>query len=215
MGTFITAFVRAWIGSEEYHEAWDKRSRTWSFPIRFWGRLTFAGAGLCFFLWQQITSSPGGSDTFAPLVLASTVSQAAGPCFYLLYHGTARFFLTRHYLEALARGRMYFTLKSALCILLMTVLSVLAASGSLGFHWYVQLFVFLLTVPVACFFVLLPALNWVGVRLIGFPKAVLEQEKQEAAKPGHASRDGHMSARSIMGRPKHFWSEDRPPIAPS
>ena len=194
MGTFITAFVRAWIGSEEYHEAWYKRSRTWSFPIRFWGRLTIAAAGLCFFLWQHITYAPHGweSDTFAILVLAITVSQAAGPGFYLLYQGTARFFLTRHYLEALARGRMYLTLKSALCILLMTVLSVLAASGSLGPHWYVQLFVFLLTVPVACFFVLLPALNWVGVRLIGFPKAVLEQQKQEAAKPGHASGDSHV-----------------------
>jgi len=193
MGTFITVFVRTWIGSEEYHEAWYKRSRTWSFPIRFWGRLTIAAAGLCFFLWQQITYAPHGwgSDTFATLVLAITVSQAAGPCFYLLYQGTTRFFLTRHYLEALARGRMYFTLKSALCILLTTVLSVLAASGLLGPHWYVKLFVFLLTVPVACFFVLLPALNWVGVRLIGFPKAVHEQEKQEAAKPGHAtgSRD--------------------------
>ena len=157
MGTFITTFVRAWIGSEEYHEAWYKRSRTWSFPIRFWGRLTIAAAGLCFFLWQQITSSPHGwgSDTFATLVLAITVSQAAGPCFYLLYHWTVRFFLTRHYLEVLAQGRVYFTLKSALCILLMTVLSVLAASGSLGPHWYVKLLVFLLTVPVACFFIFL------------------------------------------------------------
>jgi hypothetical protein len=191
MDTFITAFIRAWIGSTEYHEAWYKRSRTWSFPIRFWGRLTIAAAGLCFFLWQQITHSPQGSDTFATLVLAITVSQAAGPCFYLLYQWTVRFFLTRHYLEALAWGRMYLTLKSALCILLMTVLSVLAASGGLGTRWYMKLFVFLLTVPVACFFVFLPALNWVGVRLIGFPKAVLEQEKQEAAKPGHAtgSRD--------------------------
>ena len=189
MGTFITAFVRAWIGSEEYHEAWYKRSRTWSSPIRFWGRLTIAAAGLCFFLWQQITYSPHpwGSDMFATLVLAITVSQAAGPCFYLLYQWTVRFFLTRHYLEALARGRMYFTLKSALWILLMTVLSVLAASGALGTHWYVKLFIFLLTVPVTCFFVFLPALNWVGVRLIGFPKAVLEQQKQEAARPGQAT----------------------------
>src|SRR5262249_11483996 len=147
-------------------------------------RLTIAGAGLCFFLWQQITYSPHGwgEDTFATLVLAITVSQATGPGFYLLYHWTVRFFLTRHYLEALARGRIYLTLKSVLCILLVTVLSVLAASGLLGHHWYVKLFVFLLTVPVACFFVLLPALNWVGVRLIGFPKAILEQEKQEATK---------------------------------
>jgi hypothetical protein len=189
MGAFITVFVRAWIGSEEYHEAWYKRSRTWSFPIRFWGRLTLAAAGLCFFLWQQITYSihGWGSDTFATLVLAITVSQAAGPGLYLLYQGMARFFLTRHYLETLARGRMYFTLKSALCILLMTVLSVLAASGLLGPHWYVQLFVFLLTVPVACFFVLLPALNWVRVRLVGFPKAVLEQQTQEAARPKHTT----------------------------
>jgi hypothetical protein len=187
MGTFITAFVRAWIGSEEYHEAWYKRSRTWSFPIRFWGRLTLAAAGLCFFLWQQITYFPHGwgSDTFATLVLTITVSQAAGPCFYLLYQLTVRFLLTRHYLEALGRGRMYFTLKSALCILLMTVLSVLAASGALGTRWYMKLFVFLLTVPVACFFVLLPALNWVGVRLIGFPKTVLEQQTQEAARKEH------------------------------
>jgi len=189
MGTFITTFVRAWIGSEEYHEAWYKRSRTWSFPIRFWGRLTIAAAGLCFFLWQQITYSPHGwgSDTFATLVLAITVSQAAGPYFYLLYQWTVRFFLTRHYLEVLAQGKVYFTLKSALCILLMTVLSVLAASGGLGTRWYMKPFVFLLTVPVACFFVFLPALNWVRVRLIGFPKAVLEQETQEAAKPGHAT----------------------------
>jgi len=181
MGTFISSFVRAWIGSEEYHEAWHKRSRTWSFPIRFWGRTIIAAAGLCFFLWQQIIHSSlwWESDTFATLVLAVTVSQAAGPCFYLLYQWTVRFFLTRHYLETLAQGRIYFTLKSVLYILLTTVLSVLAAFGLLGTRWYENLFVFLLTVPVACFFVLLPALNWVGVRLIGFPKAVLEQKKTE------------------------------------
>jgi hypothetical protein len=71
MGTFITTFVRAWIGSEEYHEAWYKRSRTWSFPIRFWGRLTMAAAGLCFFLWQQITSSPHGRGQICLLLWCS------------------------------------------------------------------------------------------------------------------------------------------------
>jgi hypothetical protein len=77
-----------------------------------------------------------------------------------------------------------------------------------------KLFVFLLTVPVACFFVILPALNWVGVRLIGFPKAVLEQEKQEAAKPGHASRDGRVCTER-HGETKTLLARGSPPIAPS
>lgn len=175
---FLTSFLRAWFGGEEYHDAWHKQSRTWSFPLRFWGRLIIASAGLCFFMWQQIIepSQGWGSDTFAMLVLGLTASQAAGPFVYLLFKGTARFFLTEHYLETLREGRFYVTVKSTLCILLMTFLSVLAVYGVLGTRWYVKLFVFSLTVPVACFWVFLPALNWVGVRWNGFLKEIRENK---------------------------------------
>jgi hypothetical protein len=147
MGIFSLSFLRAWFGSEEYHEARHKRARTWSFPIRFWGRLIIAALGLCFFLWQQITepSQWWGSDTFATLVLSITALQAAGPFFYLLSKFTLKFFLTEHYREALGAGKVYFTLKSALCILLTTVLSVLVAYGLLGSRWYVKLVAFLLS----------------------------------------------------------------------
>jgi hypothetical protein len=175
MGTFFFYFLPACFGSEEYHEAWHKRARTWSFPMRFWGRLIIAALGLCFFLWQQITEPAQwwGSDTFATVVLCITTLQAAGPLFYLLFKFTLKFFLTKHYCEALEAGNVYFTLKSALCILLTTIFSVLAAYGFLGTRWYVKLFAFFLTFPVAWFLVIFPVLNWAGVRWVGFPKAIL------------------------------------------
>ncbi len=179
MGTFFLSFLQAWFGSEEYHEAWHKRARTRSFLIRFWGRLIIAALGLCFFLWQQITepSQWWGSDTFAILVLGITALQAAGPFFYLLSKFTLKFFLTKHYREALGAGKFYFTLKSALCVLFTTVLSVLTAYGFLGTRWYVKLVAFLLTFPVAWFLVFLPALNWVGVHWFGFPKTTLKRKR--------------------------------------
>jgi len=183
MGTFLTYFLRAWIGIREYQEASHIRPQTSTFTLRFWGRLLIAAAGFCFFLWQQIVEPPTwwGSDTFATLLLGITVSQAAGPLFCLLFKCTTKFFLTKHYLEALGKGEFYFTLKSAICIPLMALLSILAAYGFLGTHWYVKLFVFLLTVPAAWFFVFIPALNWAGVRWIGFPKTIVEKGKQKTA----------------------------------
>jgi hypothetical protein len=92
-----------------------------------------------------------------------------------------QFFLTSDYRAALGKGKWYFTRKSALSILLMTMLSVLAASGVLGTGWYVKPVVFLLTMPVALFFIIIPALNWAGVHWIGFPRAILTKEKQPSA----------------------------------
>ena len=168
--TLFTSFLRAWVGGEEYHDAWHNQSRTRSFLLKFWGRLIIAAAGLCFFLWQQLVepSQWWGSDTSATLLLALTASQAAGPFVYLLSKGTARLFLTKHYLETLREGRFYVTTKSTVGILLMTTLSVLAVYGSLGTRWYMKPLVFVLSVPVAWFWVLLPALNWAGVRWSGF-----------------------------------------------
>jgi hypothetical protein len=186
MGTFFLHFLPAYFGSEEYHEAWHRRARMWSFPVRFWGRLIIAALGLCFFLWQQITEPRvwWGSDAFATLVLCITALQAGGPLFYLLFKFTLKFFFTKRYHEALGAGNVYFTLRSALCILLATILSVLAAYGFLGTRWYVKPFVFLLTFPVAWFLVILPVLNWAGVRWIGFPKAILTGRNQQ---PGQSS----------------------------
>jgi hypothetical protein len=168
----FTSFLRAWFGEEEYQKAWHTRSRTWSFLLRFWGRLALASAGLCFFLWQQRVepSRWWGSDGFGMVVLALTASQAAGPGFYLLFHVTRRVFLTEHYLETLQEGRFYVTMKSALCLVLMTILSILAVSGVLGSRWYIKPLVFLLTVPVACFWVFFPALNRAAGRVRGLPK---------------------------------------------
>src|SRR6266699_5099706 len=168
--TVLTSLLRAWFGEEEYHDAWHKRSRTRSFSFRFWGRLMVASAGLCFFIWQQFMgpSQWWGSDVFATLVLALTASQGAGPLIYLLFQVTERFFLSEHYLETLREGRFYGNVKSALCIVLMTALSILAVYGVLGTRWYIKPLVFFLTIPVASFWVCLPALNWVGVRVRGF-----------------------------------------------
>jgi cation transport ATPase len=169
MMTSLTSFLRAWVGEEEYHDAWHKQAQNRSFPLSFWGRLIIAAAGLCFFMWQQ-TIEPShwwGSDTFATLVLVLTASQAAGPFVYLLSKGTTRLFLTKHYLETLREGRFYVTTKSTVGILLMTSLSVLAVYGSLGTRWYMKPLVFVLTVPVAWFWVFLPTLNWAGVRWNG------------------------------------------------
>ncbi len=152
--TVLTSLLRAWFGEEEYHDAWHKRSRTRSFSFRFWGRLMVASAGR--------------SDVFATLVLALTASQGAGPLIYLLFQVTERFFLSEHYLETLREGRFYGNVKSALCIVLMTALSILAVYGVLGTRWYIKPLVFFLTIPVAWFWVCLPALNWVGVRVRGF-----------------------------------------------
>lgn len=181
MGTFITYFLRAWVGSSEYHEARHQPSQTWSFPLRFWGRLLIAVLGLCIFLWQQLAAPPNWSETFVTLLLGLTASQAAGPLCYLLFKCTMQFFLTPDYRAALGKGEWYFTRKSALSLLLMTMLSVLAASGVLGTRWYVKPVVFLLTVLVAWFFVFIPALNWAGVHWIGFPKAILTKGKQQPA----------------------------------
>jgi hypothetical protein len=181
MGTFITYFLRTWVGSSEYHEARHQPTRTWSFPLRFWGRLLIAVLGLCFFLWQQLTAPPFWSETFATLLLCLTASQAAGPLCYLLYTWTMWFFLTPDYRAALGKGEWYFTRKSALSILLMTMLSVLAASGVLGTRWYVNLVVFLLAAPVAWFFVFIPALNWAGVHWVGFPQTIHTKRKQPSA----------------------------------
>src|SRR6266568_2657828 len=129
MGTFLPSFLQAWIGTREYQEASHLRLHTSTFLLRFWGRLLIATVGLCFFLWQQLVEPPTwwGLDTFATLLLGITVSQAAGPLFYLLFKCTTKFFLTKHYLEALGKGELYFTLKSAICIPLMALLSILTA----------------------------------------------------------------------------------------
>jgi hypothetical protein len=183
MGTFLRYFLPAWIGIGEYQEVTHARPQTSTLTLRFYGRLFIAAAGFCFFLWQQLVEPPAwwGSNTFAIFLLGLTVSQASGPLFYLLFKCTKKFFLTKHYLETLGKGKFYFTLKSAICIPLMTVLSILAAYGFLGDRWYVKLFVFLLTVPVAWFFVLIPALNWVGIHWIGFPKGFVEKGKLKTA----------------------------------
>jgi hypothetical protein len=187
MGTSITYFLRAWVGSREYHEARHQPTRTWSFPLRFWGRLLIAALGLCFFLWQQLAAPPFWSGTFATLLLGLTASQAAGPLCYLLHICTTRFFLTPDYRAALSKGKWYFTRKSALSILLVTVLSVLAASGVLGTRWYVKLVVFLLTVPVAWFFVFIPSLNWAEVRWIGLLQSIRTKRKRPPATRRHAT----------------------------
>jgi len=176
----FTSFLQAWFGEEEYHEAWHTRSRNWSFLLRFWGRLTLASAGLCFFLWQQFIepSQWWGSDGFGMFVLVFTASQAAGPFFYLLWKVTEKVFLTEHYLETLKEGRFYVTMKSALCIVLMTILSILAVYGFLGSRWYMKPLVFLLTIPVACFWIIFPALNWASGRVRGLPK---ERHKSETS----------------------------------
>jgi hypothetical protein len=180
----FTSFLWAWFGQEEYHEAWHRRSRTWSFPYRFWGRITLASVGLCFFLWQQFIEPTQwwGSDGFGMSVLALTASQAAGPFFYLLCKVTARVFLTEHYLETLKEGRFYASMKSALCILLMLILSILAVDGFLGSRWYMKPLVFLLTVPVACFWIFFPALNWASRRVRGLPKERHKSEKLDYGK---------------------------------
>lgn len=165
--TTLTSLLQAWFGEEEYYAVWHKQLRTWSFAFRFWGRLTLSFAGLCFFIWQQIVepSQWWGSDAFAALVLALTASQAGGPLFYLLWKVTKRVFLTEPYLEALREGRFTVSMKSAFCIVLMTVLSILAADGVLGIRWYIRPLVFFLTMPVAYFWVLIPALNWVAMKM--------------------------------------------------
>jgi len=165
----LIAFLRAWVGEEEYREAWHARSRTRSFPLRFWGRLALASAGLCFFLWPHIIepSRWWGSDGFGILVLALILSQAAGPFIYLLFHVTERVFLTRRYREALHEGTFYVTWISVLGLVLMTILSLGAASGVLGSHWYIKPLVFLLTVPVVCFWLVFPAYTWAAARARG------------------------------------------------
>jgi hypothetical protein len=174
MDIVVFYFFRAWLGIEEYQEAQHKRLRTGSFPLRFGGRLLIASIGVGFFLWQQFFGSREWwkSELFAALVLCLALSQAAGPCFYLLFRSTVRFFLTKHYLNMLGEGRFYLTLKSALSLVLVAWLSALAAYGVLGNRWYIKLFVFFLTFPVVWFFLILPALNWVEMRLLGFPKSV-------------------------------------------
>jgi hypothetical protein len=163
----IISLLSAWFGEEEYHGAWHKQAQTRSFAFRFWDRLILSFVGLCFFVWQQIIEpSPWwGSDAFATLVLALTASQALGPLFYLLWRVTKRAFITEHYLKTLRGGRFYVSVKSALWIVLMAILSILAASGFIDIRWYIKLLVFFLTIPVASFWVLIPAFNWLGVRV--------------------------------------------------
>ena len=165
--------LRSWFGEEEYHDAWHKQLRTTGFYIRFWGRLVIAAAGLCFFAWQQISEPQQwwGSDRFATIVLVITTTQAAGPFFYLLFKVTRRVFLTEPYLERLEEGRFYISVKSALCVLLMTILSILAADGLLGERWYVKPLVFLLTVPVISYWIIFPMLNRFAMRGSGSLKA--------------------------------------------
>ena len=168
----VTSLLQVWFGVEEYHEIWYQHSRNWSLLFRFWGRLTLASVGLCFFLWQQIIepSQWWGSDGFGMFVLAFTASQAAGPFFYLLFKITKRIFLTEHYLETLKEGRFYGTRKSALCIVVMTILSLFAILGLIDFRWYLKPLVFLLTVPVVYFWIFFPALNWVAGKGRSLPK---------------------------------------------
>jgi len=189
MGTVFIYFLRAWIGIGEYQEVIHARPQTSTFTLRFWGRLFIAAAGVCFFLWQQVVEPPAwwGSDTFATILLGITVSQASGPLFCLLSKCTQKFFLTKHYLETLGKDEFYFTLKSAICIPLVTVLSLLAVYGFLGDRWYVKLFVFLLTVPIASYFVFIPALNWVAIHWIGFPEGFVEKGKQKTTTKRHAT----------------------------
>lgn len=176
----LPSFLQAWFGENEYHEFWHTRSRNWNFLLRFWGRLTLASVGLCFFLWQQIIEPTQwwGSDRFGMLVLALTASQAVGPFFSLLFKVTEKVFLTAHYLETLKEGSFYVTVKSALGIVLTTILSILAVDGVLGSRWYIMPLVFLLTMPVACFWIVFPALNWAAGRVRGLPK---ESHKSETS----------------------------------
>lgn len=176
----VASVLWAWFGVEEYHEVWDKQSRNWSLPFRFWGRFALASVGLCFFLWQQFIepSQWWGSDGFGMFVLAFTASQAAGPCFYLLFKVTKSFFLTEYYLETLKEGRFYITMKSALCIVLMTILSILAIYGFLGSRWYMKPLVFFLTVPVAYFWIFIPALNWVAGKVRGPAKGKAQKRNE-------------------------------------
>jgi uncharacterized membrane protein YkvI len=157
----LASFLRAWIGSQEYYEVWHKQARTWSFPMRFWGRIVIALTGAGFFAWQQVTQFAQGSgiETFTAIVLVLTITQAIGPLSYLLFKFTKQFFVTEDYLDALSEGRWYFTMKSSLCMLSSASFSIFVVSGSLGAQWYMKPLAFLLTVPIVWFWIIIPAFN--------------------------------------------------------
>ncbi len=152
------------LGMQEYHEAFRPRSerdRRW--PLRFWGRIGIASLAVLFFFSQQL-GLVIISKFVAYAVLCIGLLQAAAPLLYLIVlRFPFWFFITERYKRDLERGKWPEPWKSAVVITSEAVLIVLAVLGFLSQPWYLTFLVFLWSVPVTFFYLVLPSFVFWGL----------------------------------------------------
>ena len=146
------------LGMQEYDDAFRPRSergRRW--PVRFWGRIGIAALAVLFFFSQQLgfVMVP---KFVAYAVLCIGLLLAAAPLLYLIVlRFPFWFFITERYKRDLEREKWPEPWKSAVVVASEAVLIVLAVLGFLAHPWYLTFLVFLWSVPVAFFYLVLPS----------------------------------------------------------
>jgi hypothetical protein len=160
---YIQAMVRFILGIEEYREAFKPKSeRDRRLSLRFWVRIATASLAVLFFSTQQLGQNLHlfmiAPEFVAYAVLYIGLLQAAAPLFYLI---TLRFsfwfFVTEKYKRDLARRKWPEPLKATLVVASEAILIVLSVLGFLAHPWYLMFLVFLWSIPVGFFYVILPA----------------------------------------------------------
>lgn len=154
---YIRGLARFILGVQEYREAFQpksQRSQTWRW--RFWGRSGIALIAILFFIAQQL-----GNDVHiafvAYAVLLIGLLQAAAPLCYWILRFFFLFFVTERYKRDLARSKWPNPWKSILMLASAVVLITLAFLGFLSHPWYLALLVFLWSIPVILFYLILPS----------------------------------------------------------
>jgi hypothetical protein len=163
---FLKELVSLVIGIYDYNDAFlakQWRGRAWFF--RFYGRVFVACCAIVLFVYQQLAGNNAPfSEVVAYSILIVGLVQAAAPLFYLLVlRFPFWFFVTERYKHDLNNRRWPEPLKSGIVVGIEICLVVLSILGFFE-RWYIVFLVFLWSIPVAIFYVLLPLFALVVTR---------------------------------------------------